>query len=122
MKQNKVSRFVVRWVVCAVGLWLAAALVGQESISFSNNFVSVVMAGLILAIINTIIKPFVVFLSLPAVLLSLGIFMVVINGFMVVLASKFYSSLQVSSFGVAIIAGIVIGLVNFFVTAIIEDK
>ena len=112
----------VRWVVCAVGLWLAAALVGQESISFSNNFVSVVMAGLILAIINTIIKPFVVFLSLPAVLLSLGIFMVVINGFMVVLASKFYSSLQVSSFGVAIIAGIVIGLVNFFVTAIIEDK
>jgi putative membrane protein len=122
MKQSKTSRFIVRWIVCGVGIWLAAALVGADNISFQNSATAVVMSGLILAIVNTVIKPLVVFLSLPAVLLSMGIFMVVINGLMVVIASKLYSPLQVSSFGVAIVAGIVIGLVNFLVTAIIDDK
>ena len=122
MKQNKVSRFIVRWIVCSVGLWLAAELVGADNISFRNSGMAVVISGLILAVVNTIIKPMVVFLSLPAVLLTMGIFMVVINGLMVLLAAWLSSSLQVSSFGVAIIAGIVIGLVNFLVTAIIDDK
>jgi len=122
MKQNKSSRFIVRWIVCGLGIWLAAGIVGTDNISFQNSFSAVVISGLILAAVNTFIKPLVVFLSLPAVLLSLGIFMVVINGFMVTIAAKLYSPLQVSSFGVAIIAGIVIGLVNFFVTAIIDDK
>ena len=121
MKQ-KASRFLVRWVVCSVGIWLAAELLGADNISFANGATAIVFSGLVLAIINTIIKPLAVFLSLPAVLLSLGVFMVVINGLMVSLASKLYSPLQVSSFGVAIIAGMVIGLVNFLVTAIIEDK
>lgn len=122
MKQSKISRFIVRWIVCGVGIWLAAALVGADNISFQNSTLVVVVSGLILAIVNTVIKPLVVFLSLPAVLLTMGIFMVVINGLMVLLAAWLYSSLQVSSFGVAIIAGIVIGLVNFLVTAIIDDK
>ena len=119
--KHKSSRFIVRWVVCSLGLWLAAALLGTENISFANG-TAVVVSGLVLAVVNTFIKPLVVFLSLPAVLLSLGIFIVVINGFMVSIAAKLYTSLQVSSFGVAIIAGMVIGLVNFLVTAIIEDK
>lgn len=122
MKQSKVSRFIVRWIVCGVGIWLAAALVGTDNISFQNSAMVVVTSGLILAIVNTIIKPLVVFLSLPAVLLTMGIFMIVINGLMVLLAAWLYSSLHVSSFGVAIVAGIVIGLVNFLVTAIIDDK
>lgn len=122
MKQSRVPRFVVRWIVCGVGIWLAAALVGPDNISFQNSATAVVISGLILAIVNTVIKPLVVFLSLPAVLLSLGIFMVIINGFMVSIASWLYSPFHVSSFVVAIIAGIVIGLVNFLVTAIIDDK
>lgn len=112
----------VRWLVCSVGLWLAAALVGSDKISFNNKLSVVVISGLVLALVNTLLKPLVVLLSLPAVLLSLGIFMVVINGLMVLIAAKLYSSLQVENFGVAVVAGIVIGLTNFFVTAIIDDK
>jgi putative membrane protein len=122
MKQKKSSRFVVRWLVCSLGLWLAAALVGSDKISFQNRLSVVLFSGLVLAAVNTVLKPLVVFLSLPAVLLSLGIFMVVINGFMVSIAAKLYHPLEVSSFGVAIVAGIVIGFTNFLVTAIIDDK
>jgi len=122
MQRKRSSRFIVRWFVCSAGLWLAAALVGADKISFNNKFSVVVISGLILALVNTLIKPLVVFLSLPAVLLSLGIFMVVINGLMVLVAAKLYTQLQVENFPVAIVAGIVIGLTNFFVTAIIDDK
>ena len=122
MRRKRSSSFIVRWLVCSFGLWLAAALVGEDKISFNNKFSVVVVSGLVLALVNTLVKPLVVFLSLPAVLLSLGIFMMVINGLMVLLAAKFYTQLHVQSFGVAIVAGIVIGLTNFLVTAIIDDS
>lgn len=79
------------------------------------------MSGFVLAIVNTIIKPIVVLLSLPAILFSLGLFMLVINGLMVLLASKLYHPLEVTSFGTAMLAGVIIGLVNYLVTTIVED-
>lgn len=120
--KNSRSRFVVRWFVSAFGLWVAAGLVGNSSINFGGKVSAIVVSGLILAIVNTFIKPLLVFLTLPAVLLSLGVFMVVINALMVLLAANLYGPLEVDGFGVAIIAGLVIGLVNWLVTAFLEDK
>lgn len=48
--------------------------------------------------------------------------MIVINGLMVLLASKLYHPLAVNSFGAAMLAGVVIGLVNYLVTTIVEEK
>ena len=115
------SRFLLRWFVSALGLWVAAGLLG-ERITYDNRLWVIVMAGLILALVNTVIKPVVVILSLPAILFSLGLFMVVINGLMVLLVSKLYPELQVTGFGVAILAGMVIGLVNYLVSTILEEK
>ncbi len=82
---------------------------------------AIIISGLILALINTFIKPLIVFLTLPAVLLSLGIFMVVINALTVLLAARLYGPLEVAGFGVAVVAGIVIGLVNWLVSALLEE-
>lgn len=81
-----------------------------------------IVAGLLLAIVNSIIKPIVVILSLPAILFSLGLFMIVINGLMVLLVSWLYKPLDVTNFGAAMLAGMVIGLVNYLVTTILEDR
>jgi putative membrane protein len=116
------SRFLTRWFVCSFGLWVAAELLGSDSISLGGRFGVVVVSGLVLAMVNTIIKPLVVFLSLPAVLLSLGLFMIIINGLMVLVAAKLYGPLEVQNLGVAILAGMVIGLVNFLVSAVVEDR
>ena len=117
------GRFVVRWFVSSFGLWIASELLGNESISFEGRFSAIVISGLILALANTFIRPLIVFLTLPAVLLSLGIFMVVINALMVLLAGWLYGPLEVSGFGIAIIAGMIIGLVNWLVSALLEgDK
>lgn len=74
-----------------------------------------------LAIVNAVIKPIVVIMSLPAILFSLGLFMIVINGLMVLLVSKLYTDLYVTNFGVAMLAGMVIGLVNYLVSTILEE-
>lgn len=119
--KHPLSRFLVRWLVCSLGLWIAAALFGDR-ITYDSQIRVIAISGLLLAVINTIIKPIIVVLSLPAILFSLGLFMIVINGFMVLLVSKLYPQLEVDSFGWAILAGMVIGLVNYLVSAILEEQ
>ena len=115
-------RFAVRWLVCSLGIWIAAGLLGGDRLTYDDRIGAVIVGGLILALINAIIKPIVVILSLPAILFTLGLFMVVINGLMIMLASALYDPLQVSSIWSAMLAGVVIGLVNYLVTAILEDR
>lgn len=118
---SAIGRFLLRWFVCGFGLWIAAALLGGRII-FENSLQVLVISGLLLAILNTVIKPLVVILSLPAILFSLGLFMIVINGLMVLLASKLYTPLHVSNFGAAMLAGMVIGLVNYLVTTVLDSR
>ncbi len=115
---SPIARLLLRWMVCSVGLWIAAGML-STNITYGSDYV-IVVGGLILAIINTLIKPILIVLSLPAILFSLGLFMVIINGFTVYLASKLYAPLHITNFWAAIFAGIVIGLVNYLVSAIIE--
>jgi putative membrane protein len=117
-----IKKFLVRWGVSAFGLWLASELLGNESISFDGRVGAVIVSGFILAIANTLIRPIVVFFSLPVVLLSMGIFMVVINALMVLLVAWLYGPLEVSGFGIALIAGIIIGIVNWLVSIILEEN
>lgn len=120
MKRGPLYRFLVRWLVSSLGLWVAAGLLSQ-SIDYQNRLGVIIIAGLLLAVVNILIKPVVVILSLPAILFTLGLFMVVVNGFMVFLVSKLYHPLHITNFWAAVLAGMIIGLVNYLVTAILED-
>ncbi|HPF31059.1 MAG TPA: phage holin family protein [Candidatus Saccharibacteria bacterium] len=117
MKKNA-SIFIIRWVLNSLGLWVAVQLFGTGS----NNFEVTVgvfgflFAGLVFSIINAIIKPFLVILSLPAILVSLGLFMIVVNGFMVYISLLMAPGITMT-FGNSILAGIVLSLVNYIVSA-----
>ena len=119
--KNPIGRFIVRWFVCSLGLWIAAGLLG-ERLTYQSEIRVIIIAGLVLAILNTVIRPIIVLFSLPAILLTLGLFMIVVNGFMVLLVSWLYEPLQITNFWAAALAGIIIGLVNYLVTAILETK
>jgi putative membrane protein len=99
MKQRRLVKFTVRWLVCGLGLWIAASLLGPDRLNVGDSWATVAGAGFFLAVINTFVKPLLVFLSIPAILISLGLFMLV----------------------VAIVAGVIVGLVNYLVTRILED-
>jgi putative membrane protein len=119
MKKGPFTRFLVRWLVSSLGLWIAAGLLG--SVDYGQRLGVVIVGGLVLAIINMLLKPILIILSLPAILLSLGLFMIVINGLTVWLASKLYTPLHVSNFWAAMLAGVIIGLVNYLVSTILAE-
>lgn len=119
-RANPLFRFVVRWAVCALGLWIAASLL-SKSISYDSEAGVVIIAGLILAIINTVLKPILVIFSLPAILFTLGLFMIIINGFTVFIVSKLYTPLHITNFWAAVFAGMVIGLVNYLVSTAMKE-
>ena len=120
-KLSLLNLFLFRWFVSSLGLWIAAGLLG-DSIDYQSRLRVIVISGLILALINTLIKPIVVFITLPAILFSFGLFMIVINGLMVLIASRLYEPLHVTNLWAAMLAGMIIGLVNYLVLTILEDK
>lgn len=118
--QNSFVRLIIRVLVCSGGIWLAALILGDSRISYNDQLHVIFVAGLILALVNTVLKPIVVLLSLPAILFSLGLFMIVINGLMLLLVSWLYSPLKINNFGAAMVAGMIIGLLNYIVTRVLE--
>lgn len=122
MHRGPMSRFIIRWFVCGLGLWIAAGILGEQRLDYNSQLGVVIVSGLILAIVNTVLKPIVVILSLPAILFSLGLFMIVINGFMVYVVGWLYPQLQIATFTTAMLAGLVIGLVNYLVSTILEER
>lgn len=119
--QRPLYKFLIRWLVCSLGLWIAASFL-SSSISYGSRGEAIIIAGLVLAFINTLLKPVLVIFSLPALLVSLGLFMIIINGVTVYIASKLYTPLHITNFWAAVFAGIIIGMVNYLVTTIIADS
>jgi putative membrane protein len=116
--KKQFAQFLVRWGLNTMGLFAASLLL--KGITYQDQSSVLLIAALVLSIINALIKPFVMILSLPALLITLGIFSVVVNGFMVYLAHIIYKPFQVSSFGTAILAGLVVGLVNYILTRVFD--
>ena len=117
MKQQ-FEQFLVRVALNSIGLFVASLFL--KGVTYQDQWYVLVIAALILSIINALIKPLVVILALPAMVITLGIFSIVINGLMVYLAHLIYQPFQVSSFGSAILAGLVVGLVNYIVTRLFD--
>jgi putative membrane protein len=113
--------FMVRWVLNGFALWLATRLLGSFGAEFTGNqiFVTFIFAGFVLSLINVLIRPIVMILSLPAILLTLGLFTLIVNGLMVYIAIKLVPGLEMT-FGAAIIAGIIVSLVNYILTGILQ--
>ncbi len=109
-----------RWAANTAGLWVASQLI--TSVKYGDDIWFLVVAGLILSVINVLIKPLLVLVSLPFIVLSLGLFIVVINGVLVWLVSVFYGPFIVDGFTSAVLAGLIIGLVNYISTIILDRK
>lgn len=113
--------FIVRWALNSLGLWLAIRILGtgSEDLDVTAGFWGFVLAGLIFSIANSLFKPLLVIVSLPAILLTLGLFTIVVNGVLV------YISLAISpgismTFVNSIITGIILSLINYIVSVAIE--
>ena len=84
--------------------------------------ITALIVALVLAIINAFIRPVVLILTLPINIISLGLFTFVINAFMLILTSKIVPGFTISSFWTAILASLLISIVNGFISSKVEEE
>ena len=101
--------FLIRAAVVAIGLWLASQL---HLVQVSSPE-SLIAAALLLGIVNAIVRPILVILTFPITLLTLGLFLLVINGLMILLVSHFLPGFVVAGLGSAILASIIVSLTSW---------
>jgi putative membrane protein len=112
-------RFIVQALVTMVGLWLAAALIsGVEFLSTG----SLIAAAILLGIVNAFVRPILVVVTFPITVISLGLFLLVVNAAMIGLTAMFLGGFVVDGLWPGIGAAIVTGIVSWIAGAFIPDE
>src|SRR5271168_4940829 len=101
--------FLIRAVIVALGLWLATVWVNGVSIDTPSTLV---LAGLLLGVVNSIIRPIAILLTLPMTIATLGLFLLVINAGMVGLVAWMLPGMHVAGFWAALWTAVVVSLVS----------
>lgn len=117
--QKQFLFFLLRWLVNGFALWVAARLLTTVEYNSSEAFTTFLLAGLVLSIMNVFVKPVALILSLPAIVLTLGIFMLLLNGFLVWLVSVIVPGLEMG-FWSAVLAGVIVSIINFVFTMLVD--
>lgn len=119
--RRQFALFLIRWALNSFGLWVAVRLLGNgyTSEQITAGFWAFVLAGFIFSIINTVIRPIIIILSLPAILLTLGLFTIIVNGLMVYWSLALAPGLHMS-FWNSILTGMILSLVNYIVSSALE--
>jgi putative membrane protein len=111
--------FLIRVIVNGACILLAASIVPGLSV---RSVTSALIAGLVLGLINAIVRPVLVFLTFPLTLLTLGLFLLVLNAFCLWLTSLFVPGLEVQGFWAAFLGALLISLVSWVLTAFVSDR
>ena len=117
-------RFLIRLIITAVALWAAVALV--NGITFTGGWLSLLIVALIFGLVNAFVRPLLKLLTCPFILLTLGLFIFVINALMLWLTSALSASLglgfHVSGFAAAFWGALVVSIVSVLLSIFAPDE
>jgi putative membrane protein len=123
--------FLIRVLVNGVALWVAASLVqgihlADNPASTSNDLVTILWVAVIFGLLNALIKPILTILSLPVIILTLGLFTLIVNAAMLELTSWFAGVFNLDFhvdqfFWAAVLGAIIITIVSMILNAILPD-
>lgn len=121
--KRQFSVFLVRWALNSLGLWLAFRLLGSgyPDVDITAGFWGIALAGLIFSFTNSVLKPLLIVFSLPAILITLGLFTIVVNGTLVYISLALAPGVSMSFLN-SIITGIILSLINYIVSVAIEVR
>ena len=114
------QNLIIRLFVNAVALWVAARLV--DGIDLCGEFAPVLLVAAVFGLVNTLLKPLIMLLSLPFVILTLGLFTLVVNALMLMLTAALVASLSVTDFLAALWGSLLISLVSLLFSVILPDR
>jgi putative membrane protein len=108
---------IVRWVLLAAALLLVAHLYAGVSVA---SFTSALIAAFVIGLLNTLVRPLLVLLTLPVTLLTLGLFLFVINALMFWAAASVLEGFNVAGFGAALIGSLLYSVCGMIIDAAVE--
>ncbi len=111
--------FLIRLFVNALALAVAAWLL--DGIQMSGDFFHVLLVALVFGLLNALLKPILLFFSLPLLILTLGLFALVVNAVMLLVTSRLLDDFQVSGFWTAVLGSIVISVVTMLLGGVLKD-
>lgn len=111
--------FIIRLLItAAVAFGLSKVLTGVHIADFKTAFIF----AIVLALLNFIVKPLLVILTLPITIITLGIFLFIINALIIMLADKFIDGIKVDGFLWALIFSLILSLVSSLVNSMLDKK
>jgi putative membrane protein len=102
--------FILRGLVAALGLWAATEMLNGFKI---DSPTTLILAGLLLGLVNAIVRPFALLLSLPALIFTLGLFLLVVNAAMLGLVALLLPGFHIAGFWTAVGGAIVVSIVSW---------
>ena len=109
----------IRWVLNAFALWIVSEIVSGIH---SDGVGPTLVAALVLGILNAVLRPLLLILTLPLNLLTLGLFTFVINALILELTSAMVAGFTVAGFGSALVGALLLSLVSFLLSAFMTDS
>ena len=103
-------RFIVNILITAVAVFILSKVLSPY-VSI-NSMTTAIIFALVLAVVNFIVKPLIIILTLPLTIITLGLFLLVINVIIIMLADKFVSGIRIDGFGWAFIFGLLLSVVT----------
>ena len=110
-------KLLVRWLLLSAALLLVAHLYTGVQVA---SFGAAMIAALVLGLLNTLVRPLLVLLTLPVTLLTLGLFLFVINALMFWVAASILDGFNVTGFGAALIGSLIYSLAGVVIDVAIE--
>jgi putative membrane protein len=118
------TKFILRWVVNAIALFLAVYLV--PGVNLEGGWVSILWLALIFGLINAFLRPLLTLLTCPLIVLTLGLFTLLINTFLFWLTSQvgqaFGIGFTIDGFWPAFLGGLVVTVVSVVMSLILKDE
>ena len=111
--------FILRALIASLGLWAATEML--DGLAIDDAF-TLILAGLLLGIVNAIVRPFALLLSLPALLFTLGLFLLVVNAAMLGLVALMLKGFHIDGFWTAVVASLIVSVVSWIGSWFIGPK
>ena len=112
-------RFILNWLVNAAALWVAVELLSGLAVSSTETLF---LAALVIGLINSIVKPVLLILTIPITVLTLGVFYLVLNGLLLYLAAAVTPGFTIANFGSAFLGALIISIVSTMLHLLIKNE
>ncbi len=116
-----IAHFLIRLIVNAAALFFVVYVYPADSHVYVNNLTAAIIAGIVFGLINAIIRPILIVLSLPLIILTLGLFTLVVNAIVLWIVAALPTGLHVDGFGWTFIGALILSIVSFLLSHLVKE-